>query len=55
MTRDEMVKERATLVARLDERKQLSDFDAHAAPIRELLAAQIKILDHLIERLGRRR
>jgi len=53
MNRDELVKLRDDLQARVERQRQLGDYDTNAAAIRASLEASLALAQHLIDRMRR--
>ena len=51
MTRAEMLELRKTAVERLDRLRKVGDWGAGASDIRETAEVQVKLIDHLLERM----
>lgn len=50
MTRDELLKLRKDLFEKHEALQRLGDFDANAANVRMLMATNLKLVDHLLEK-----
>lgn len=51
MTRDEMVQLRKSTVERVERLRKVGDWGAGAADIRENAETNLKLIDHLLERM----
>jgi hypothetical protein len=51
MTKQEMIDLRRTVFARVERLRKIGDYGAGAADIRETVEAQLKLIDHLLERM----
>ena len=53
MTREELLQLRDELQARVEHQRKLGDYDANAAAIRVTLEANLKLAQHLLDRMRR--